>query len=158
MNIELRERTEENVITYFKMTRDAEVFKYLPQKAKTIEEALEDFCKAQLPGATSYGRTIYVDGVYIGDIWCYCIQNEEPNAMVSYCIFNKACWGKGIATKALRLFVTEISEKFSIRTVGAFTFTGNQSSIRVLQKCGFGDTETFVEDGIESKYFQRTVQ
>lgn len=156
MNVELRVRTEETVITYFNMTRDAEVCKYLPQKAKTEDEALADYHKTQLLGATSYGRTIYVDGIHIGDIWCYCIQDEEPNAMISYCIFEKACWGKGVATTALRLFIEEITAKFEIKSVGAFTFSANQSSIRVLQKCGFEDLESFVEDGIESKYFQLT--
>ena len=156
MNIELRERTEETVITYFNMTRDTEVRKYLPQKAKTVEEALADFHKTQLPGATSFGRTIYVDGIHGGDIWCYCIQAEEPNAMVSYCIFEKAYWGKGIATTALRLFIEEITAKFETKILGACTFSANQSSIRVLQKCGFEDLETFVEDGIESLYFQLT--
>lgn len=154
MNIELRERTEETAITYFNMTRDAEVCKYLPQKAKTEDEALADYHKTQLLGATSYGRTIYVDGIHIGDISCYCIQDEEPNAMISYCIFEKACWGKGVATTALRLFIEEITAKFEIKSVGAFTFSANQSSIRVLQKCGFENMETFVEDGIESMYFQ----
>ena len=156
MNIELRERTEETVITYFNMTRDTEVRKYLPQKAKTVEEALADFHKTQLPGATSFGRTIYVDGIHVGDLWCYCIQAEEPNAMVSYCIFEKAYWGKGIATTALRLFIEEITAKFETKILGACTFSANQSSIRVLQKCGFEDLETFVEDGIESLYFQLT--
>lgn len=113
MNIELRERTEETVITYFNMTRDAEVCKYLPQKAKTEDEALADYHKTQLLGATSYGRTIYVDGIHIGDIWCYCIQDEEPNAMISYCIFEKACWGKGVATTALQLFICGITITFA---------------------------------------------
>lgn len=158
MRIELLERTEKTVLTYFNMTQDAEVRKFLPQKATTAEEALQDYYKTQLPGAASYGRTIYADGIHVGDIWCYCIQEDEPNAMVSYCIFDKTYWGKGVATTALRLFLAEITEKFSIKTVGAFTFTANQSSIRVLQKCGFLDVENFVEDGIESKYFQRNAE
>lgn len=84
------------------------------------------------------------------------IQDEEPNAMVSYCIFEKAYWGKGVATTALRMFIEEITAKFEIKSVGAFTFSANQSSIRVLQQCGFLDMETFVENGIESKYYQLT--
>jgi len=155
MVVELRDRTANTVIAYFQATRDSEVRKYLPQKATTETEALADFEKTQQPEATSYGRTIYVDGNYIGDVWCYCIQQDAPNAMVSYCIFDKAYWSKGIATEALRMFLAEIVEKFGLKSVGAFTYSSNESSIKVLLKNGFIDTETFVEDGIESKYFQK---
>ena len=90
MKIELRERTEETVATYFEKAQDAEIKKVLPQKAQTLEEALEDYRQTLKTDAISYGRTIYADGVYVGDIWCYGIDlNEEPNAMLSYCIFEK---------------------------------------------------------------------
>ncbi len=101
MHIELKDRTEETVVTYFNRTRDVQVRKFLPQKAVTVEEALADYEKTQQPGATSYGRTIYVDGSYVGDIWCYGIQKEEPNAMVSYCVFDKAYWGRGDLHKSI---------------------------------------------------------
>ena len=75
--------------------------------------------------------------------------------MVSYCIFDKAYWNKGIASRALRAFLSEITDRFSIKSVGAFTYSANESSIKVLLKNDFVDTETFVEDGVESKYFQK---
>lgn len=87
------------------------------------------------------------------------VELKEPstyqNAMISYCIFDKVYWRKGIATEALRMFLAEIVEKFGLKSVGAFTYSANESSIKVLLKNGFIDAETFVEDGIESKYFQR---
>lgn len=155
MQIELKKRTEETVRAYFRETRDAQVRRFLPQKAVTEAEAQAEFYKTCCPGANSFGRTIYADGCYVGDIWCYCLQDEEPNAMVSYCIFRKECWGRGIATAALRMFLAEIGAKFAAKTVGAFTFSENLASIRVLQKNGFVETETFYDDGVESKYFQR---
>lgn len=155
MMIELHERTSQTVMKYFWMTRDPEVRKFLPQKATTEKEALADFEETKRPGADSYGRTIFVDGNHIGDIWCYCIQKDEPNAMISYCIFDKAYWGRGIASKALQLFLAEITEKFTLKSVGAFTFSANESSIKVLLNNGFVKKESFIEDGIESKYFQK---
>lgn len=155
MIIELRERTEETVITYFNMTRDPEVRRYLPQKAVSAEEALADFRQTQLPGAASYGRTIYADGAHAGDIWCYGICREEPNAMVSYCIFDKRLWNKGIAAESLKRFLAEIKQKFQLKTVGAFTFSENRASVKVLMKNGFTEKETFSENGVESIYFQR---
>lgn len=157
MNIELKDRTADTVVAYFRATRDPEIRRLLPQKATTEAEALADFEKTQQPDATSYGRTIYADGKYIGDIWCCCIQQDQPNAMVSYCVFDKAYWGKGVATEALRMFLAEIAEKLGVGSVGAFTYAANAASIRVLLKNGFTDAETFVEDGIESKYFQKDI-
>lgn len=113
MRIELKERYEEHVRIYFEKTRDAQIRQMLPQKCRTVEEALEDYRKSLKPGAASFGRTIYADGSYIGDIWCYGIhEEEEPDAMISYCIFEKAFWGRGAATEALRLFLELIAEKF----------------------------------------------
>ena len=74
--------------------------------------------------------------------------------MISYCIFEKAFWGLGAATEALRLFLELIAEKFQIKTAGGFTFAANQSSIRVMEKNGFQLKERFVEDGVESCYLQ----
>lgn len=155
MVIELHDRTAYTVVTYFRATRDREVQKYLPQKAATEMDALADFDKTQQPGATSYGRTVYVDGNYVGDVWCYRIQLDEPNAMVSYCIFDKSYWNKGVATKALQLFISEITDKFCVKSIGAFTYSANEGSVKVLLKNGFANKETFTEDGIESIYFQK---
>lgn len=155
MEICLGERTAETVRLYFEKAQRPEIRAVLPQKAKTVEEALEDFRKTLLPGATSYGRTIWADGRYIGDVWCYCIDpKEEPNAMLSYCIFEEAYWSRGIATRAVALFLGEMREKFGCKTVGAFAFSDNAASVRVLEKNGFAVAEEFEEDGRLSKYLQ----
>ena len=155
MNIRFGNRTEETVRIYFEASRDPAIKDVLPQKAQSVEEAIDDYRKALLPGATSYGRTILADGEYIGDIWCYCIDpNDEPNAMLSYCVFEKSLWNRGIATAAVGLFLKEIFEKFSLSSVGAFTYSNNTASVRVLEKNGFRLIEEFTEDGRESKYFQ----
>ena len=129
MQIELRDRTIENVKIYFEKTS---------------------------PQANSYGKTIYVDSNYIGDVWCYCIEkNETPEAMISFCIFDKSFWGKGLTTKAVSLFINEVCKKYQLKTIGAFCYSDNLASIRVLEKNGFTLEETFMENGRESKYFLR---
>lgn len=156
--IELRERTIETVRIYFEKSNTAEIKRVLPQKAQSVEEAIADFKKTQLPGATSYGRTVYVDDRYVGDVWCYCIdRKEEPNAMLSYCIFDTDYWNKGIATEALGLFMEEITERFQLQTLGAFTYASNKGSVRVLEKNGFALVEEFSEDGVLSMYYQKNM-
>lgn len=155
MNISLRNRTDETVKIYFEKANRPEIKMVLPQKAQTVEEALEDYRASLLPGAGSYGKTIYIDENYIGDIWCYCIDvHEEPNAMLSYCVFEKTYWSRGIATEAVMMFLKEIQDRYKLRTIGAFTFSENLASIRVLEKNGFDVIEEFSEDGKNSKYFQ----
>lgn len=155
MKIELRDRMETHVREYFERTKQPEIRAMLPQKAATVEEALEAFRVSMGPESSSYGRTIYVDGRYVGDIWCYGIEpGGDPEAMVSYCIFEKSCWGKGLASTALSRFIDEIGKKFGIMTIGAFTYASNVASIKALKKNGFREEEHFFEDGIESVYFQ----
>ena len=85
MTVTLRERTADTVRIYFERAQQPRIRRTLPQKAKTLEEALDDFERTQLPGANSFGRTIHMDGRYVGDVWIYCIDPAEmPNAMLSY--------------------------------------------------------------------------
>lgn len=156
MNITLHPRTAETVAIYFEKAQYPAIKRMLPQKATSVEEALADFAKTQQPGAASYGRTIYADGCYVGDVWIYGIDPADtPNAMLSYCIFEPELWGKGAATRAVQLFLTEVQEKYGLQTVGAFTYAENAASIRVLEKNGFTLIETFGEDGVLSQYYQR---
>ena len=158
MDVILGSRTAETAAIYFEKTDNEAIRKVLPQKARTVEEAVADFHASQRPGASSYGRNIWTggrDGRYVGDVWCYGIDPARtPNAMVSYCIFEQSLWGQGVASKALKLFLLEITRKYDLKTVGAFTFSDNLPSIRVLEKNGFRLIEEFVENGVFSKYFQ----
>ena len=157
MKITLEERTEDRVRIYFREAQKEAIRKLLPQKAKTEEEAVADYRNTLLPGASSYGRTIFADGIYVGDIWCYCINPKDtPNAMVSYCIFNTNYWDKDVATEAMKLFLEEIRECFQLRSVGGFTYSENAASIRVMEKNGFQTVEEFLEDGVLSKYCELT--
>ena len=156
MTVTLRDRTGDTAAIYFRRACVPVIQQTLPQKARTLEEALEAFRETRKPGANSFGRTIYVDGQYVGDIWCYGMDpSGDPQAMVSYCVFEQELWGKGAATASLRLFLQEIGERFGLKRVGAFTFLANVGSIRVLERNGFHLQESFVEDGLESGYYLR---
>ena len=154
MEITVRDRTANTAATYFEKAQQPEIKQMLPQKATSVEEALADFAKTRLPGATSFGRTIYADGRYFGDVWIYGIDmNDTPNAMLSYCIFEKEMWWRDAATRGVRLFLEEVRDRFGLQTVGAFTYAVNAASIRVLEKNGFSLVESFSEEGILSQYY-----
>lgn len=153
--IELRSRTEAHVKEYYHRTQDAEIRKMIPLKDQSLENAINDFYCSISPDSKSYGCTIYVDDIYVGDVWCYCIDlADTPHAMLSYCLFAKQYWGYGITTAAVKLFVKVIRKEFGITKIGAFTYTDNAASIGVLENCDFQLVETFVEDGVLSSYFE----
>ncbi len=159
MNIQLCQRTEEHVRIYFNRVQDPQIKAVLHHSAQTAEDAVENFRKTQLPNANSYGKTVYVDNAYIGDVWCYCIdRKEKPNAMIGYCIFEKSFWSKGIGTTVVEQFLTEVVSKFQLGSVGAFVYCSNLPSRRVLEKNGFCLIETFVEEGMEAAYYQKEIK
>jgi ribosomal-protein-alanine N-acetyltransferase len=158
-NVTLGDRTQEHVALYFtKTSQDPLIQSMLPQKAKTLEEALADYQASLQEPLQSWGRTIYLGNQYVGDVWCYCIHWEkEPDAMLSFCLFDTAVRGKGVAYRAVSLFLQEAKEKFFLHTMGAFTYGDNLASVALLKKLGFSELERFVEEGRESCYFQKTL-
>lgn len=136
--ITLRERTEQHVRIFFEQTQRPDIQSVLPLRAQTVDEALADFRQTLLPGAASYGRTIYLDDAYVGDIWCYCIAPaDDPQAMLSYCVFDRTAQSRGVATQAVALFLSELSSRLGLNRIGAFTYLTNPASVRVLEKNGF---------------------
>lgn len=76
-------------------------------------------------------RTILRDGHVVGSIGSF-IDKEFGKREVTYWI-GKEYWGKGIATRALSQFLTELE----VRPLYARASKDNAASIRVLEKCGF---------------------
>jgi len=155
MDIMLKTRRKDHVVTFWEKTQDEEIKKLFPFSIKSLEEALKLFEESLKEDALSYGKVIYFEEKYIGDIWCYGIdESNEKMTMLSVVILEKELWGEGIATEATKAFIKEVFDKFDIEKIGAFTYSNNYRSIGLLEKVGFIKIETFVEDGIESMYFE----
>lgn len=155
MDLMLKTRMKEHVEIFFEKTQDEEIKKLFPFNIESLEEALILFQESLKEGALSYGKVIYFKGKYIGDIWCYGIdESNEKMSMLSIVIFEKELWGRGIATEATKAFIKEVFHRFHIEKIGAFTYFYNYGSIGLLEKVGFVEIDTFVEGGIESKYFE----
>lgn len=155
MTIKLESRTLDHVIVFWNKTQDEEIRRVFPTSNDSLDKALMLFEESMKESSTSYGRVIYFEGKYVGDIWCYAIdEKNEKMAMLSILIFEKGLWGRGIATEAAKVFTKEVFSKFDIEKLGAFTYSSNYASIGLLHKIGFIDVETFVENGVQSKYFE----
>lgn len=79
---------------------------------------------------TTTNRVIETDSRAVGHIASFDLDGKRE---VTYWI-DRQHWGKGIATQALREFVTRIEVA---RPLHAGAAADNAGSIRVLEKCGF---------------------
>lgn len=155
MDIMLKTRMRDHVVVFWERTQDEEIKRLFPSSIKSLDEALILYEESLKENALSFGKVIYFQNRYIGDIWCYGIdENHEKIAMLSIVIFEKGLWGKGIGTEAAKAFIKEVFNKYNIEKIGAFTYSNNCGSISLLEKVGFIKADTFIEDGIESKYFE----
>ncbi|MFF9766728.1 GNAT family N-acetyltransferase [Streptomyces sp. NPDC014636] len=77
-------------------------------------------------------RTVLADGTVAGNAAVYGVAGERE---VTYWI-DRAYWGRGVATAALRALLAEVPE----RPLYARAAADNTASLRVLEKCGFRET------------------
>jgi RimJ/RimL family protein N-acetyltransferase len=77
-------------------------------------------------------QTIVASGQVAGNVVSW---EQSGERLVGYWI-GRQFWGRGIATRALELFVLQVRS----RPLYAHVAAHNAGSIRVLQKCGFRET------------------
>ncbi|MFD7440196.1 GNAT family N-acetyltransferase [Streptomyces sp. NPDC059909] len=74
-------------------------------------------------------RTVLADSEVVGSA---CVYGEPGDLQVTYWI-DRAHWGRGVATEALRALLALVPERPLYARVAA----DNAGSLRVLAKCGF---------------------
>lgn len=155
MIVKLSDRTEEQVIEFFNKTQNEEIQRLFPFSVSTLEASMALYHKSLKADATSFGKTIIIDETYVGDVWVYGIDEEDERmAMLSIVIFDKNYWGLNIGPKVITEFLQIVFDKYQIDKVGAFTYAANTRSIRALEKSGYAFMASFVENHIESRYYE----
>jgi RimJ/RimL family protein N-acetyltransferase len=99
-------------------------------KDRTNQEAFMAHWHRILADKINIIQTIIFNGPVVGSVSSY---EEEGKPEVTYWL-GKECWGKGIATWALKEF---LAQKNQIRPIYARVAKDNLGSRRVLEKCGF---------------------
>ncbi|MFI0168691.1 GNAT family N-acetyltransferase [Streptomyces sp. NPDC017095] len=86
----------------------------------------------RLRGTSHVLRAVLADGAVVGTAAVYGVPGERE---VTYWI-DRAYWGRGVATAALRALLAEVRD----RPLYARAAADNAGSLRVLRKCGFRET------------------
>ncbi|MGW0863606.1 MULTISPECIES: GNAT family N-acetyltransferase [Streptomyces] len=130
MNVELRTVHDSDLPVFFRQMNDPEALHMAAFTPKDpADRAAFDAHWARIRSSSAVIRTVLADGDVVGSTAVY---GEPGEREVTYWV-DRAYWGKGIATEALRALVTEVDE----RPLYARAASDNVGSLRVLEKCGF---------------------
>ena len=96
----------------------------IPRSAEAFEAHWANILRD--PSLTA--KAILLGEEMVGNVSCF---QRDGQANVGYWV-SREHWGKGIASRALKLFLLEVH----VRPLYAHVATSNGASLRVLQKCG----------------------
>ncbi|MFF7445219.1 MULTISPECIES: GNAT family N-acetyltransferase [unclassified Streptomyces] len=130
MNVVLREVHDSDLPVFFRQTNDPEAARMAAFVARDPADwdAFEAHWK-RIRASDALTRTVLADGDVVGTAAVYGDPGERE---VTYWI-DRAYWGRGIATAALRGLLDLVPE----RPLYARAAADNAGSRRVLEKCGF---------------------
>jgi RimJ/RimL family protein N-acetyltransferase len=126
--VRIRNVEQDDLPRMYQMQLDPEANRLAVTIPRSAEEFDAHWADA-LQDPSIMPKAILVGGVLAGYVSCF---QRDGRANVGYWI-SREHWGKGIATRALRLLLLEVTT----RPLHAHVATSNGASLRVLQKCGF---------------------
>jgi RimJ/RimL family protein N-acetyltransferase len=135
----LRNVEDSDLDVFFEHQRDPEAVRVAEFPARERAPFLAHWARIRA-GDTAILRTIVADGCVAGNIVSW---DQDGRRLVGYWI-GREHWGRGIATRALSLFLREVPA----RPLYADVAVHNVGSIRVLEKCGFQRIEPSTVDEV----------
>jgi len=122
-----------------KMVNDPVVYRYLPtflyekkySDTKYVIRHLYDECFKE-----SIILGVFLDNCFCGLAEMYGFRDPIHKISIGYRL-SQEYWGKGIATKAVKLLIDYLYGETDIEIITASTMIENRASARVLQKSGF---------------------
>ena len=120
---------EDDLPIFFEFQRDPVANEMAAFPARDRDTFMEHWRSNVLGNDAGRKRTVLLDGEVVG----YMLSWPDPEGtLVGYWI-GRDHWGKGVASRALAIFLTEVEE----RPLHAYVVAHNAGSRRVLEKCGF---------------------
>ncbi len=139
--LKLREMTPDDVTSLLKHLGNPEVVRYIDtQPIKTKQQADEwlkwmgSFFAAK--DGLRWGITLKQDGVFIGSAGIHGWNREARFAEIGYDLA-QPYWGYGYATEVARQLTDFGFDRMMLNRIEADVVSGNEASMRVLEKIGF---------------------
>lgn len=132
MDVRLRAVVEADLPICFEHQRDPAAVEMAAFPARDADAFAAHWAKI-LADPAVIALTVEVDSGVAGGVVSW---PDDGRCYVGY-VIGRALWGRGIATAALRAFLTEVGE----RPLHAYVAVHNVASRRVLEKCGFTPVE-----------------
>ncbi|MDQ0841985.1 GNAT family N-acetyltransferase [Streptomyces sp. V1I6] len=130
MDVILREVQDSDLPVFFRHMSDPESNRMAAFTSEDpTDRAAFDAHWARIRASDAVIRTVLADGEVVGHTAVYGPPEERE---VTY-VIDRAHWGRGIATLALRALL----EVVPARPLHARAAADNAGSVRVLRKCGF---------------------
>jgi RimJ/RimL family protein N-acetyltransferase len=146
MKVELREVVEADLATFYEHQADPAVAAMAGFTPRTREAFFVHWRTKVLADPANRKMAVLADGVLAGNVVAF---DREGKRLVGYW-YGREAWGRGIASAALREFLTLETQ----RPLYAWVIPSNAASMRVLEKNGFVQGERRVdEQGVEEILF-----
>ncbi|MFJ1970496.1 GNAT family N-acetyltransferase [Streptomyces sp. NPDC087903] len=129
MQVVLREIHDSDLPVFYRQMNDPEALRMAAFTAENPADRDAFDALWKRIRSSEVARTILADGDVVGSAAVYGVPGERE---VTYWV-DRAYWGRGVATAALRALITEVPE----RPLYARAAADNGGSRRVLEKCGF---------------------
>ncbi|MGC4079517.1 MAG: GNAT family protein [Rubrivivax sp.] len=139
--VELRLVTLDDVSErYVGWLRNPEVNKYLETRfSEQTLESVRSFVASMVDSTHSYLFAIVEKstGAHVGNVKIGPVNPHHSFADVSYFLGERASWGKGLGTEAVRLVTAFGFERLGLHRCQAGLYASNVGSQRVLEKAGY---------------------
>jgi RimJ/RimL family protein N-acetyltransferase len=126
--IRLREVLDSDLPVFYEQQRDPAANELAGFPPRDLEPFMAHWAKIRTD-QTNLMRTILFGEQVAGNIVSFVMDGHQE---VGYWL-GREFWGRGLATRALEMFVAEVK----IRLLYGYVIKDNLASQRVLQKCGF---------------------
>lgn len=143
-SIKIRKYKEiDGVVLYEKMGCNQEMMKYTGWNPYYSLEASQAFVSRVIANyelGEDYSWMIEVDSCPVGMIGAYDYNEKENSIEIGYSIFQDY-WQKGYASLVVQMVCEYLMEEEGITLLKAWSAEENLASKRILEKCGFVETE-----------------
>jgi len=129
--VEIRPVQEDDLDALYEHQADAVAAEMAAFPSRDRATFLEHWKSRVLVGSSNYARVVLADGAVAGNIVSW-IDPENGHRLFGYWL-GREFWGRGVATEAVRLSLSEIND----RPIYADVALHNIGSQRVLEKNGF---------------------